>query len=242
MDVKIEADAARRERMEWRQTKVKAASTVYLIAILIYVIVKGSTMKELPELNNLGDFLAGAFSPLAFFWLVYGYFQQQEELSLNTEALKLQANELANQSRELGNQVEQHKELVEVTRQQLKHERRKFEHQIRRERQAVAPYLTIDVSRMTAGDGEDVITLHLHNEGQRARDIKFGTSREDIAFRGMVSLNPHEKANQHWKGRALHENVSFYLFVQYYDGSGDIEYGENYEVKISGSQALIDSL
>lgn len=32
------------------------------------------------ELNQFGDFLAGAFGPLAIFWLVLGFFQQGQEL------------------------------------------------------------------------------------------------------------------------------------------------------------------
>jgi len=48
------------------------------------------------ELNNKGDFLAGAFGPLMLFWLIVGYFQQQKELRQNTEALKKQAVELEN--------------------------------------------------------------------------------------------------------------------------------------------------
>lgn len=36
-------------------------------------------------LNELGDYLAGAFSPLAFLWLVYGYFMQNHELKANTK-------------------------------------------------------------------------------------------------------------------------------------------------------------
>jgi len=32
--------------------------------------------------NELGDFLAGFFSPLAFLWLVLGYYQQQKEIKL----------------------------------------------------------------------------------------------------------------------------------------------------------------
>ncbi|WP_262236571.1 hypothetical protein, partial [Escherichia coli] len=62
-----------------------------------------------------GDFLAGAFSPVAFFWLVLGYLQQQKELQQNTEALKLQATELKNS-------VEQYKEMVSVSKQQLENE------------------------------------------------------------------------------------------------------------------------
>ncbi len=46
------------------------------------------------ELNELGDFLAGFLSPLFFFWLVIGYFQQGEELRQNTEALRQQSQEL----------------------------------------------------------------------------------------------------------------------------------------------------
>ena len=45
-----------------------------------------------PEL--LGNFLEGAFAPLAFLWLVIGYFLQQKELEQNTEALRAQAVEI----------------------------------------------------------------------------------------------------------------------------------------------------
>ncbi|MFC7460764.1 hypothetical protein ACFQU0_10020 [Hydrogenophaga defluvii] len=43
------------------------------------------------ELNAIGDFLAGAFSPLAFLWLVVGYFQQGHELSASVAQLERQA-------------------------------------------------------------------------------------------------------------------------------------------------------
>lgn len=51
--------------------------------------------KAMP-LNELGDFFAGVFSPLAFLFLYLGYKQQGKELKQNTEALKLQAQELSN--------------------------------------------------------------------------------------------------------------------------------------------------
>jgi hypothetical protein len=41
------------------------------------------------ELNEVGDYLAGAFSPLAFLWLVVGYFMQSKELNFTREELKL---------------------------------------------------------------------------------------------------------------------------------------------------------
>jgi hypothetical protein len=41
--------------------------------------------------DQLGNFLEGAFAPLAFLWLVIGYFLQRKELEQNTLALRAQA-------------------------------------------------------------------------------------------------------------------------------------------------------
>ena len=49
---------------------------------------------DLPA-DELGSFLEGAFAPLAFLWLVIGYFLQQKELEQNTEALLLQSEKMA---------------------------------------------------------------------------------------------------------------------------------------------------
>lgn len=38
-------------------------------------------------LNELGDFLAGVFGPLAIFWLILGFLQQGKELQQSTQAL-----------------------------------------------------------------------------------------------------------------------------------------------------------
>ncbi|MEO0364969.1 MAG: hypothetical protein AAF265_05685 [Pseudomonadota bacterium] len=51
-------------------------------------------------LNEWGDFLAGVSAPLALFWLVIGYFQQGQELQLNTDALRAQQEELRRQVEE----------------------------------------------------------------------------------------------------------------------------------------------
>lgn len=44
--------------------------------------------------DELGGFLEGSFAPLAFLWLVIGYFLQREELRQNTDALRAQAREI----------------------------------------------------------------------------------------------------------------------------------------------------
>ncbi|MEM6707260.1 MAG: hypothetical protein AAF648_00585 [Pseudomonadota bacterium] len=48
---------------------------------------------QLPA-DELGSFLEGAFAPLAFLWLVIGYFLQQRELQQNSAALRAQAEEI----------------------------------------------------------------------------------------------------------------------------------------------------
>ena len=75
-------------------------SILYLLFILTIslLFVFASDSKSL-SLNNLGDYLAGVFSPLAFLWLVLGYRQQAKEL-------RLQAKELKNTVRELSSQNE----------------------------------------------------------------------------------------------------------------------------------------
>ncbi|UYK97793.1 hypothetical protein [Pantoea stewartii] len=85
-------------------------TAIYFIGLGIAIHKYGLT--QFSSYNELGDFLAGAFSPVAFLWLVLGFFQQQKELQQNTEALNLQAEELRNS-------VEQYKEMVAVAQKQL---------------------------------------------------------------------------------------------------------------------------
>ena len=49
------------------------------------------------DLNEVGDFLAGFFTPLAFAWLVYGYFLQSRELGLQRQELALTRDKLGEQ-------------------------------------------------------------------------------------------------------------------------------------------------
>jgi hypothetical protein len=57
--------------------------------------------------DKLGSFLEGAFAPLAFLWLVIGYFLQQKELQQNTEALREQALEIQRSAEQAVIQSEQ---------------------------------------------------------------------------------------------------------------------------------------
>lgn len=56
------------------------------------------------KINELGDFVAGWVAPLAFLWFILAYYQQKDELKLNTEAIKAQKVELEKQVEALNQQ------------------------------------------------------------------------------------------------------------------------------------------
>ena len=80
-------------------------SILYIAAILF---LRGNDAWEFlraGNLNELGDFLAGVFTPLAFGWLVYGYLLQSKELRLQREELTLTRKQLGKQTGLLEEQV-----------------------------------------------------------------------------------------------------------------------------------------
>lgn len=86
--------------------------------IFIYFKIHNGVLPE--DLNEFGDFIAGAFAPLAFFWLVRGFYQQGKGLKQNSEALTLQADELSNSTKALNAQLEEQRNLLRVTKDQIK--------------------------------------------------------------------------------------------------------------------------
>lgn len=68
-------------------------SAAYVVGLVIYLVIQGQNPAQL-RLNELGDFLGGVSSPLAFLWLVLGFFQQSSEIRLSSKALHLQAVEM----------------------------------------------------------------------------------------------------------------------------------------------------
>lgn len=81
--------------MSWRTKLALFFSSIYIIGFAMICVIRFDELRCL-SLNELGDYLAGSFGPLAFAWLVFGYFQQGDELRQGTEALRLQTAELNN--------------------------------------------------------------------------------------------------------------------------------------------------
>lgn len=79
-----------RNRLAWIGS---VFTIIYLIVFISFIFGRLPELQTM-ALNNIGDFLAGAFGPIAFFWLVLGFMQQGTELRVSTEALRMQADEL----------------------------------------------------------------------------------------------------------------------------------------------------
>lgn len=114
-------------------------TAAYVVTVLMVTWYKLPTLPGM-ELNEVGDFLAGVFGPLAILWLVLGFFQQGEELKQNTAALKLQADELAAA-------VAQHKAMAEATKEQVKLMAAGLDHNEALRRKTIEPVLYIKHER-----------------------------------------------------------------------------------------------
>lgn len=87
----------------WKMKAGIVASILYAVAAILIL---GMNLYYSPpsppmELNEVGDYLAGAFSPLAFLWLVIGYLMQNKELKNQItefiENSKINSDSLAHQ-------------------------------------------------------------------------------------------------------------------------------------------------
>ncbi len=65
------------------------------LVVIIFPLIAYMNHTGVPKfsLSVLGAYLSGVAAPIAFFWLVLGYFQQAKQLQVNNETLKLQLEE-----------------------------------------------------------------------------------------------------------------------------------------------------
>lgn len=132
--------------VENNSMKIAFFLTLLYFFILLPVIWEELSYWNNLDLNEVGDFLAGIFGPVGFFWLVLGYFQQNKALKLNSEAVEMQANELKNsvkalnlQAKQLQDSVYQQKQMVNLAKSQLELDKQKALAEIEDKRNANTP-------------------------------------------------------------------------------------------------------
>lgn len=162
--------------------------------------------------DEWGGYLSGVFGPLAFLWLVLGYFQQGEELRHSAEALRLQGEELRHS-------VEQQRQLVEVTRDQIEFEKLKIQSETSRIKKMNEPIFKFhfigDSLGLTDDNGRSSIVT---NVGKDCTKFEIYVDGNIICSEGVF---------QSGSSRALYINrdrcENEIYCVKYIDGLGESE-------------------
>ena len=145
-----------------------------------------SGIKKPDELNAIGDFLAGVFAPLAFFWLVRGFYQQGKGLEQNSEALKIQVQELSNSTNALNAQVAEQQKLLDATNNQIEINLKKNNFDIFSQKKQFQPHFHIQnlkIENFGFQNSDQVtsfdLTLNLKNSRATCRNVFFSYNYED---------------------------------------------------------------
>lgn len=128
--------------------------TFFWILIIVFLIIKNPIPSTL---NEMGDFIAGVSSPLAFLWVVVGYYQSQQ-------ALVMQAEELSQNTRALTAQVEEMKKTTEIQEEQLSEMKMQYEELKLKEQIKMQPFFDIKFSYVIEEYDMTSTALHLQFE------------------------------------------------------------------------------
>ena len=149
------------------------ATAAYLAALVTYMALNQKGVSSMPP-YEFGEFLAGAFSPLAFFWLVLGFFQQGEELRYSADALWLQGEELRHS-------VQQQRRLVSAQEAQLTFDRDVLEFdRTEARRQAKPAFVFTDAERATHPSSK-LVRMRLLNRGATCTDFRMQVGAASVS-------------------------------------------------------------
>ncbi len=138
-------------QLDWRVWLGLSLTALWLVLGFAYVTenLGWPAFARLPA-DQMGSFLEGAFAPLAFLWLVIGYFLQQKELQQNTEALRAQSLQIERTAHQTAIQTERMVAGELYTRQELFMQM--LEH-VRAQLGTIAGLLFISSQSSVAGEG-----------------------------------------------------------------------------------------
>jgi hypothetical protein len=197
-----------------------------LYAVFTWWLIGGriQTLQSMP-LNEVGDFLAGAFGPVAILWLILGFFQQGIELRQGTDALRLQAKELSNS-------VVQQSELVAAQKESLKNYERSLEPLLHLEvtdAEWTGHGMSVDLSLSNAGEYCESVCVNLFSHFGKAMqqgvDPLINGSKRFVRFRNLHEWEDFEVVVD-YKTRSGLSNSQKFTATHYAEGSS-----HSYEVQ-----------
>ncbi|TQV82842.1 hypothetical protein [Aliikangiella coralliicola] len=188
--------------------------------------------------NEWGDFFAGISAPLAFLWLVIGYFQQGEELKQNTEALKKQDEALRLQVKELKQSVEQQKILAEAAKTESEINLKNYAAQVESEQKRNLPRLyMLDQPRVKQQENDRVFTFSLMNKGADISLVKFIPS-ETMIEAGIAIASKSDQADWPQKNQ---RTVSVWVKKEYFNNPRDRHITFSLEfTNLDGDRAMVE--
>lgn len=168
-------------------------TTIGWVLSLIWLMFVASLLRthNLPsDLNAIGDFVAGMASPLAFLWVVIGYYQSQE-------ALKLQAKELSQSSEALVHQVEEMRTATKLQKEQLDQVKNQFDNAILNEKHNLQPIFDLRIKSIIDVEETDAFYKFITFELECIE----GTARFITMFNKKDNNGSFERINQITKGK-----------------------------------------
>ena len=192
-----------------------AVTLLYLLGLTFLFQGRLPQILALPP-NNIGDFLAGVFGPLAILWLILGFFQQGIELRQNTQALELQAEELRNS-------VEQQKQLVDVSRKQVEAELEVIHFEREQQKIAMRPsFIFHGVGGSFNGATGATYSSRIKNLGNNATDVHFSYEppMKASSLTTVFSWSRGEEMPLEWRYESLMVEKPAILTISYLDASG----------------------
>lgn len=225
METKSEFDQERQRLTRWAWG-VTGGYGVLLLVLSAFVVFGEEGVDAFRRMspNEVGDLLAGVAGPLAFIWLVYGYFlqgisirQQADELQLNTKALELQAEELKNS-------VEQQRELVDVSKRQFESHLDSIKKEQVKQKASSQPKFVFHTEGASFSPDNQLHTeMSIENIGATVTNVEFSWSPQigHRRLRDMTTFESGRKVNFTWSYTTDKTPYDLWLSVEFTDSFGD---------------------
>jgi hypothetical protein len=167
--------------------------TVIWVAVIAIILWNDQNAQKHMSLNAVGDFLAGTMSPLAMFWLVIAYYQQNEDLELTREEMRCQSGET--------------RELVSVTSRQASIMQNEF--QIKHD-----PIFVCETPTTSTGASKYSVGIKIVNVGGKAINLSIHPldNTNEITIDPFTHVDQGESVNIRIEHKGPMDKQIFFVF------------------------------